>query len=227
LNELESVKLDSEIIKQLAERENLLTHSEEIASGIMQCQELLNDNEINANNLIDEVLATLTKLSAFHSPIKSFTERLESVRIEIKDISSEIASLSEEIEFDPNELQQIKDKLDIYYSLQQKHHVESIDELISLKNEYSEQLISIDNIDNEIREAELLLNNKKKQIKNLAEQLHAGRAKFAKKMSTEVRSILRQLGMKNAEFVIEVNRLDDLTNTGSDKIDAGVSGEIA
>jgi len=219
LNELESVKLDSEIIKQLAERENLLTHSEEIASGIMQCQELLNDNEINANNLIDEVLATLTKLSAFHSPIKSFTERLESVRIEIKDISSEIASLSEEIEFDPNELQQIKDKLDIYYSLQQKHHVESIDELISLKNEYSEQLISIDNIDNEIREAELLLNNKKKQIKNLAEQLHAGRAKFAKKMSTEVRSILRQLGMKNAEFVIEVNRLDDLTNTGSDKIE--------
>jgi len=219
LNELESVKLDSEIIKQLAERENLLTHSEEIASGIMQCQELLNDNEINANNLIDEVLATLTKLSAFHSPIKSFTERLESVRIEIKDISSEIASLSEEIEFDPNELQQIKDKLDIYYSLQQKHHVESIDELISLKNEYSEQLRSIDNIDNEIREAELLLNNKKKQIKNLAEQLHAGRAKFAKKMSTEVRSILRQLGMKNAEFVIEVNRLDDLTNTGSDKIE--------
>ena len=219
LNELESVKLDSEIIKQLIERENLLTHSEEIASGIMQCQELLNDNDINANNLIDEVSATLTKLSGFHSPIKSFTERLESVRIEIKDISSEIASLSEEIELNPNELQQIKDKLDIYYSLQQKHHVESIDELILLRNEYSEQLRSIDNIDNEIRDAELLLNNKKKQIKNLAEQLHAGRAKFAKKMSSEVRSILRQLGMKNAEFVIEVNRLDDLTNTGSDKIE--------
>ncbi len=219
LNELESVKLDRNIIKQLTERENLLTHSEEIASGIMQCKELLNENEINANNLISEVLTTLTKLSGFHSAIKSIAERLESVSIEIKDISSEITKLSEEIEFNPDELQQIKDKLDVYYSLQQKHHVQSIDELISLKNEYSEKLRSIEHIDNEIKEAELLLTNKRHQIKNLAEKLHTGRVKFSKKMSSEIRSILRQLGMKNAEFIIEVNRLDDFTDTGFDRIE--------
>lgn len=219
LNELESVKLDKEIIKQLTERENLLTHSEEIASGIMQCKELLNENEINANNLINEVLTTLTKLSGFHSSIKSITERFDSVRIEVKDVSSEITRLSEEIEFSPDELQQIKDKLDVYYSLQQKHHVQSIDELISLKNEYSEELRSIENMDNEIREAELLLASKRKQINDLAEKLHIGRARFSKKMSSEVRSILRQLGMKNAEFVIEVNRLDDFTDTGFDRIE--------
>lgn len=219
LNELESVKLDRNIIKQLTERENLLTHSEEIASGIMQCKELLNENEINANNLISEVLTTLTKLSGFHSAIKSIAERLESVSIEIKDISSEITKLSEEIEFNPDELQQIKDKLDVYYSLQQKHHVQSIDELISLKNEYSEKLRSIEHIDNEIKEAELLLTNKRHQIKILAEKLHTGRVKFSKKMSSEIRSILRQLGMKNAEFIIEVNRLDDFTDTGFDRIE--------
>jgi len=219
LNELESVKLDRNIIKQLTERENLLTHSEEIASGIMQCEELLNENEINANNLIDEVLNTLTKLSGFHSSIKSIAQRLESVSIESKDISSEITRLSEEIEFNPNELQQIKDKLDVYYSLQQKHHVQSIDELISLKNEYSEKLRSIENIDTEIKEAELLLTNKRNQINNLAEKLHTGRVKFSKKMSSEVRSILRQLGMKNAEFIVEVNRLDDFTDTGFNRIE--------
>ncbi len=81
-------------------------------------------------------------------------DRLQSVHIEMKDISSEINRISNDIEYNPHELQEIKNKLDQYYNLLQKHHLQSIEDLLALKNEIAGKLNSIETIDDDIKEAE-------------------------------------------------------------------------
>lgn len=218
LNELESVSLEKEIIERLIDREQLLSNAEEIASGIELSKELLDENDISANQILNELSLTLNKLSNYHSSIKLLAERIASVHIEIKDISSEINAISSDIEFDPQELQDIKYKLDMYYGLQQKHHLNTIEELISLKEEISAKLKSIDLIDDSVKEAELALLENKKQIEKIAKQLHSQRNAYAQKMSAEVKSLLMQLGMKNAEFNIVVEKIDDFNSTGLDQV---------
>lgn len=218
LSELESVKLNKDVLKELMERENFLSNAEEIASGIQQCRELLDENELSVNQVLSEVLTTLNKLAGFHSNIKSISERLRSVSIELKDITTEINHISDDVEFDPQELLDIKNKLDIYYSLQQKHHLQSIEDLIVLKNELEEKLTSIETIDDEIKESESLLNAREVQIQALAEKLHKQRIKHAGLMSTQVKEILKKLGINNAEFIIQIEKIKELNNSGMDKV---------
>lgn len=84
LLELEVVKLDINTFEELTEREKLLSNSEEIASGIMQCKKLLDENEVNINQMLTEVLSVIGRLSDYHSSIKSMADRLNSVHIDLK-----------------------------------------------------------------------------------------------------------------------------------------------
>ncbi|MEE4258898.1 MAG: DNA repair protein RecN [Bacteroidales bacterium] len=218
LTELESVKLDKNVLSELTDRENFLSNAEEIASGIKQCMGLLDENEPNVIQKLSEVQTTLNKLAGFHSNIKSISDRLHSVWIEMKDITAEINHISDDVEFDPQELLDIKNKLDKYYSLQQKHHLKSIEELIVLKNEIKEKLNSIETIDDEIKESEVLLKKQEAQILALANELHKQRAKYAELMSKEVKEILKKLGINNAEFVVQVEKNNDLNGSGIDEV---------
>jgi DNA repair protein RecN (Recombination protein N) len=218
LTELESVKLDKNVLSELTDRENFLSNAEEIASGIKQCMGLLDENEPNVIQKLSEVQTTLNKLAGFHSNIKSISDRLHSVGIEMKDITAEINHISDDVEFDPQELLDIKNKLDKYYSLQQKHHLKSIEELIVLKNEIKEKLNSIETIDDEIKESEVLLKKQEAQILALANELHKRRAKYAELMSKEVKEILKKLGINNAEFVVHVEKINDLNGSGINKV---------
>jgi DNA repair protein RecN (Recombination protein N) len=169
--------------------------------------------------MLTEVLSVIGRLSDYHSNIKSMADRLNSVHIDLKDISTEINGISDDIEYNPLELQDIKNKLDMYYNLIQKHHVQSVEDLILLKNEIAEKLKSIETIDDEIKEAEKLLTKDRTLIHSLADQLHEQRKKFAENMSEEIKTLLKQLGMNHAQFIIEVNKLDDLNNRGMDKVE--------
>jgi len=219
LNELELVKPDKGVFDELTEREKLLSNSEEIASGIMQCKNIIDENEVSVNQMLTEIISVIGRLSDYHSSIKSMAGRLNSVHIEMKDISAEISGMINTIEYDPQELQDIKNKLDNYYNLLQKHHVQSIEDLLDLKNEIAGKLLSIETIDDDIKEVEELLKKDSILIHSLADQLHMQREEFAMKMSEEIKTILKQLGMNHAEFIIEINKLDELNHTGIDKVE--------
>ncbi len=219
LSEFESVKLEKQAFEHLVDREQLLSHSEEIASGIMQCRELLDEGDTNAVQLLREVVHVMNKLSGYHTPIKSLAERLESVEIELSDISSEIAALSNETEFNPGELAEIKNKLDKYYHLQQKHHVQTVDELKELKERLTEQLTSIETFEDEIQKVKEEVSGFRKQTAQLSAKLHSERVRFAEVFSTEVKAILQQLGMKNALFFVEVTGLEEFNHSGRDRVE--------
>ncbi|MCB2207579.1 MAG: DNA repair protein RecN [Bacteroidetes bacterium] len=219
LSELDVLKLDKDIFDELTEREKLLSNSEEIASGIIHCKNIIDENEVSVNLMLTEILSVIGRLSDYHSSIKSMAGRLNSVHIEMKDISAEISGIIENIEYDPKELQDIKNKLDLYYNMLQKHHVQSVEDLMTLKNEIAGKLLSIETIEEDIKEAEELLKKDSILIHSLADQLHKQRKEFAMKMSEEIKNILKQLGMNHAGFIIEINKHDELNPTGIDKVE--------
>jgi DNA repair protein RecN (Recombination protein N) len=185
----------------------------------MLCKALLNESDTNVTQMLGEVSSTLRKLAGYHPLLQSLTDRLDSVEIEISDISSEIAGLSDDIEYDPGELEDIKQQLDKYYHLQQKHHVQTIDELIAIQKDMADRLQSIEHIDEAMENAAKEFNEARNKAVKLAEELHQERVAHAPELAAKVKAILQQLGMQNAQFLVEVRKTDDLLPAGMDRVE--------
>ncbi len=217
-DELSNALLVVEEVNNLEARAQFLEHAEEIKLALSGAESILNNND---NAIIDN-LSNLTKMiENIHSFLpagKEISQRLNSVSIELKDILAEIELLNRDDDFDPAELQLISDKLSLVYSLIQKHHVNSVEELITIKNEYEAKLLNISNLDGEIEAVKKELSVVGKNLKGKSEILHNERINGSDKFSKAVLRILKQLGMKDAGFIVVIDRLPDFCSTGIDKV---------
>ena len=130
LNELEAAHLDVEEAKLLEEKVQRLTHAEEISQTTAMAVSLLKEDEIAIVDQLSRLRDAFDKLSEFHPDFKDFYTRLDSAVIELADLADEIERLSGSDEFNPAELQQVQERLDILYALQQKHHAVDMTDLV-------------------------------------------------------------------------------------------------
>ncbi len=218
-NELDAARLDEEEISNLIEKEKLLSHAEEVNSTVEMAKDLLQEDENSVVDNISGLVESFSKLANYHDSFKEIYNRLLSVNIELKDIVSEFASLTIGGDFDESNLQTINSRLDLVYSLQQKHSVSSVAELIVLKQEFERKLSGISNLEDEIVVLESKVEKGKTELKELAEKLTLQRKKSAKTFAIEINKQIRKLGMPDAEFIVGLTQLDILTAKGLDKID--------
>ena len=218
-NELDAARLDEEEISNLIEKEKLLSHAEEVNSTVEIAKDLLQEDENSVVDNISGLVESFSKLASYHDSFKEIYNRLLSVNIELKDIVSEFASLTIGGDFDESNLQTINSRLDLVYSLQQKHSVSSVAELIVLKQEFERKLSGISNLEDEIVVLESKVEKGKTELKELAEKLTLQRKKSAKAFAIEINKQIRKLGMPDAEFIVGLTQLDILTANGLDKID--------
>ena len=132
-NELSDAHLQPNEQETLEQESETLSHAEEIKGALYEANNLLNGDE---QGIVEQLRQTMTALNAIehvYAPISDVAQRLDSSYIELKDIAQEIGMHMERIDFDPARLEAINDRLDRLYSLQQKHHVDSVDELLSLQ----------------------------------------------------------------------------------------------
>jgi DNA repair protein RecN (Recombination protein N) len=140
---------EQETIEQETEQ---LSHSEEIKEALYD-----SDNALMAetNGAVEQVKIATTRLqnieNVFHSA-KELAERLSNCHIELKDIAQEISHDVENVDFDPNRLNDLNQRLDYIYSLEQKFHVNSIAELLAIRDDLKSKLENIDNSDDTISE---------------------------------------------------------------------------
>jgi DNA repair protein RecN (Recombination protein N) len=233
-NELDEAQLNEEEIISLIEREKLLAHAEEVNSVVETTRNLLQQNENSVSDEISSLVDSFGKLANYHISFKEIYDRLFSINIEIKDIAAEMDSLLIEGDFDEQSLQSINNRLNIIYSLQQKHSVDTVAELISLKDEFESKLSGILNLEEEIENLRNQLAKEKEELLKQAQNLSVQRQKGAKLFAASMNKIIRNLGMPDAEFSINFNLLEDLTPKGLDSIDfmfnsnkGGQSGEIS
>lgn len=197
-----------------------LIHAEEIKIGLSKLEEIISSNEVNVMANISGGIQLIQNLSKYNPQLEFITQRLKSVQFELNDIILESTSLSEDISADPERVEVINDRLNLLNKLEQKHRVNSIEELLIIKTNLNEKIFQINSYDDKI----LLLEKDKTKLlstlKNLASKISTAREKAIPSIELKVKKILDELGMPNAILKIEQSVLngEELNVNGKDEI---------
>ena len=217
-NQLEESKLVDGEQEQLEEEQELLSHAEEIKGIFSNLQDIFDGNERSLLSELKNGLGLLNKIKTYLKDAAVLADRLESLYLELKDISEDVDRFAENTDVNPQQLEFIKDRLDLLYSLQQKHHVSTVDELIILKNNFEKQIVSIAEYNDEISNLEKKQAQLNERLHDAAQKLTQKRQKSFDKINKDVKATLQQLGMPNARFQIVSSIKNECSPTGRDTI---------
>ena len=209
----------SENEQELLEKElELLTHAEEIKAGLSNMVELLNGENISALIQLKTSVGLISKLNHFLPEAEGLSHRLESLYVDLKDIAEEAGVIGEKVEYDPERISSINERLDLIYSLQQKHHVKSVEELIAIRNGFDAKIQAISSNEEEILSLIKLKEQKKTEIDDLSNRLSIKRQLVVAEIESRVLKQLLQLGMPNSKFKVEISSLTNPGTNGTDNI---------
>lgn len=218
LKQLEEANIQEHELEELEQESETLTHAEEIKAGLCKVDEMFLSDEEGVLTILKNMLNTLNGLKNVYSPSEELIERIESCYIELKDISHEVSNRAETITFDPQRLEIVNDRLNLMYTLQQKHHVQTIQELLELTEEYRKKLQRITSFDEEIAALKDKIQSLYSQIKDLAVKLTARRLKAAMEVEKQMTQRLIPLGMPNIRFKVDITERKELNATGHDSV---------
>lgn len=216
--QLDEARLEPGEQEELEEEQDMLTHAEDIKQALFECNGLLQNDQQGTIGQLRMVLGTLNSLSDMYPKSREWAERVESTYIELKDIADELEQEEERVEFNPQRLELVNDRLDTLYSLQKKHGKQSVEELITLRDELAAKLECIGNSDEHIAQLKAEVLKLGKELNAKAKVLTEQRKKSAVIVEKEMKARLIPLGMPNVQFVVELNVLKEPTSTGTDKV---------
>lgn len=196
----------------------ILTHAEEIKNTFLAIASLLREEDGNALVRVKESLGLLQKILKFYPEVSELSERLNSLYLELNDLSAEIAFSSEKMEVDPRRIIQINERLDLLYSLQQKHHVANEEELIAIRDEFEAKVQGILTNDDTIQEMKSRFTEMEKELDMLAGGLTQNRLSFSLPMGSKVENQLAQLGMPNSKFKVDIKTNHSFSAWGRDEV---------
>lgn len=217
-NQLEEAHLVPGEQEKLEEELGTLIHAEEIKTNLGNASFILANEENALLTRLLETLQLLGKLKSYFSKAGELYDRLESSHIELKDIAMEIEQLDEEVEHNPTRAKEVNERLDLIYSLQQKHLVRTVDELIGIKEEFQKKIDKVTSYEVEIGKLVKELDARKIKLEKLAVKLSESRLSIIPEMESHLTGMLRQLGMPNGKFRIKHKKTEDYTPTGIDKV---------
>ena len=218
-DELDSVELSDDSFVKMEERQQFLSHSEEVLSVLGMAGSFLAEGDENVIDRLSSLKESLQSIAIYYPKAQEFLNRLESVWLELKDMTEEISGLQSEGEVNPAELIELTARLDEIYRLQQKHRVQAVSELLALKENYSDKLQGITGVESMIGKVSQKLEEVEKQLQSCAVELSNARESGIPKLSKAVQLVLQKLGMEDAEFNVVLQPLNEYTSTGTDKID--------
>lgn len=204
LEQLEDANLSVGEQEELEQETDMLSHAEEIKAGLFRVGQLLTSDEGGLLAGLKESLNTMLGLQKVYSPATELAERLESTYIELKDVSQEISSQEEDVEFNPDRLEEVNDRLNLIYTLQQKHRATTVEELLTLAEEYAAKLAAITSYDERIGELTTLCDTLYNKVRKQAAVLTKARTGAAREVEKQMASRLVPLGMPNVRFQVEM-----------------------
>ena len=215
--QLNDAKLDENEQELLESEQETLVHAEEIKAELTNATMLL-DEENSVLPLLKEVIAGVMKVKNYISGSDAWIERLQSCYIDIKDIKSELGTFADKVEFNPSRLEWIETRLSELYTLQKKYKVNSVAELIEIRNEFEKQLLKIESFDEEIEKSKSMIVLAAENLKQTAKQLTESRKKAVQPIEKYMVSQLVKLGIVNAQFKVDMRQVSDFLPNGMDEI---------
>lgn len=216
--ELEAAKLQLGEQEELERELETLSHTEEIKTALYKVTGLLNGENTSVLSFLKEALSSVEQLSAFFSKAKEYAERLRSSYIDINDLSSEADVLKDDIEFDPERLEWVNERMNTLYSLQQKHRVSSVEELIAKQDVFASQLHTIDSFDEELAKLTERQQASFQLLVEKAGEISGLRKKAAGTIEKRLTERMVLLGMPNTRFRISFALKNKPASNGMDDI---------
>ncbi|MDR1729527.1 MAG: DNA repair protein RecN [Prevotellaceae bacterium] len=218
LNQLKEANLSETEQEELEAEAAMLTHSEEIKAALSKSLWLLSENEQNINANLKEAIASVQAVSAVFPASEDVAQRLASCFIELKEITRELDSMQNDVEVNPQQLEYINSRLDTIYSLEKKHNVSTVKELLQLQQSLEEQFQQLDFRSEEIERLSKDIENQETALRELAQALSEKRKTKAPEIEHEIVAILRNLGMPNARLSIRFDPKESFSADGIDEV---------
>ena len=216
--QLDEARLATGEQEALEQETEMLSHAEDIKAGLYQADQLFNNDEHGLLSGLKTCCNTLQTLQAVYPAAEELANRLESSYIELKDIADEISDREERVEFNPARLAEANERLNLIYSLQQKHHVDTVDELMTLRDDYATRLASISSSDEELETLRKQCEELHGQVLRQASVLTQARQEAAREVERQMAQRLIPLGMPNVRFAVEMGERKEPGPHGSDTV---------
>lgn len=216
--QLDEARLKENEQTELEEELEKLTHADEIQTVFGQIADQLENGEQNLLASIKEMLHQLNRIRSFYNGAVALHDRLDSCYLEMKDIAAEAIAVAEQVENNPEKLLAVSERLDLIYSLQQKHRVSTVAELIVICNYLDAKIQQANSYDSQIDQLKAQLLDTEKLLGRLAAGLQSARYGVCEIIQQKVTTVLHELGMPHARFVLDFARLDHFSETGFDQV---------
>jgi DNA repair protein RecN (Recombination protein N) len=218
LEELVAAKLENCNLTELENNYEKLNNIEAIKENLSKIISISNSDNFGISQNLKEVKTLIQKTATYSTEFQSISERLESIQIEFEDVYSELENSIDSLTDNPEELEKINQRLQLVYSLQKKHQVQTVEELIQIQNQLENSVLSTSSLETEIEKIEkniLLIETKCFEFGNT---IHQNRTKIIPKLTQNLSEILGELGMPNARFDIQLNATKHFYENGLDEI---------
>lgn len=218
LEQISNAKLRDGEQEELEEELNVLTHAEEIKTGIYSISELFDSDDGGILTALKKQVGIASSLQQLFPQANALGDRLESAYLELKDIAYEVSGLADDVTFDQERLENVNARLDLIYSLQQKFHAATIADLLHLADDISAKLSAIENYDEQKELLEKQLASAHAEAENAASTLGNSRSTVFESISNEIETVLHGLGMPNGKVKIVSQTKAELSPSGKDEL---------
>lgn len=219
LKEFEGLKLEDLNLNNLKEQVKELDNIEETITISANIINEINNDEIGVNDKLSFYVREINKISENSSKLKSFKNKFIEIKNDLMDLTNDYESYINNLESKDTESNIFKESLDLIYSLQNKHRVNSIEELINIKNDLLKKIDDHENFDKKIIKLKLKRDNIIKSLNKVADILHQGRKKVIPIFIEKMNNNFMDLGMKNSKIKIEISKSKELQKNGNSLIE--------
>ena len=218
LKELKSVTLGEGILEELEESYEEASNIEEIKESVAESLYLLNDENIGILNNLRELRRAFSNLTEYKQQYRELYERIDSAFLDLEDLSRDVADIDENIETDPENLEEISKQLNKIYSLQQKHKVTTVEELMSIQERLEKAVSKTESADFDLKEQQELVAKQQEETSKKATELHKTREKVIPTLTKQLENFMHELGMPNGRFDIKLTSTSHFFNNGNDEL---------
>lgn len=218
LDELQKADLQDGEYEDVSQRLEFLENAEEVKTLLAHSMLMLQDSEASILDQLNALKADMERLKRYVPQAEQYLERLESTKIELRDIAHDLDDIQDSTQFDATSLSVIQERYDLLQRLMLKHHVNEYSELLAARDELQQKVRAFENIDEDIAKKEQELAKCEKELSCLADNLTDRRMKIKTSFEKSVTEIIRQLKMPYGVFVVDLTKSQDFAVSGRDKV---------
>ena len=212
-----TIKIDEQAT--LEESLEKLNNIEDIKLNLSESLALSVNEEVGLQNSLNILEFKVSKIASFSKEYQTLADRITSIKIEMDDVVSELENANENVDFNPNEAEEINDRLVLLYNLQKKHTVNSNEELLVVFEELSDKVRAVESADGELNKKKAAIEAISEKLDAVAERISKARTTAIPKLKKELEFLLTDLGMENARFSIKTTLTKVYFNNGKDELE--------